>query len=161
PNAPPSGTKCVSHLRSGASRLKFSHGLTTFVRSARGETRLRPVPRQVPASAAMTAPGTAPVDVRGAGPEVAVETFLRLLERALVCTGGQILPRGVGDDEGDVSALPGTLGLACHRHGRVQGSPGRNAGEDALLVQQLPCPLERGVGGDREAGGQHRLVVEL
>src|SRR5262249_42573944 len=75
---------------------------------------------------------------------------LDLLDRLRVDAGGEVLPAVVGDDEDDVAALE----LAGDAVGDRGDRTGGDAGEDALLVEQLLRP------DDRVAVGDHDLAVE-
>src|SRR3712207_7682407 len=66
-------------------------------------------------------------------PELALERGRRLLQRARVGTGGQVLPATVADDEDDVGPATGGDLLVGDAQRRVQDRAGRDAGEDALL----------------------------
>src|SRR4051794_36552623 len=110
------------------------------------------------AGAATAPPGG---DGAASGPELALEAILGLVDRALVGAGGQVLPAAVRDHERDVGglALADALGRLAER--RVQDRAGRDAGEDALVVEQLTDPPDGVPRPDREAGVDQRLVVQL
>src|SRR5690606_40369062 len=82
-------------------------------------------------------PGVGARRYGGSGPELAFEALLRLFQRALVGSGGQVLPSGVGDDERDVGALPLPDGPGRHPEGGVQHAAGGDAREDPLFVEEL------------------------
>src|SRR5690606_16679412 len=108
-----------------------------------------------------TARRTRPGAQASSGPELALEAGLRLLQGAAVGAGRQVLPAAVGDDEDDVGPLARLDRLPRHPQRRVQRAAGRDAREDALLLQQLAGAAQRVPGRDGEPGGQHRLVVQL
>src|SRR6476661_4889452 len=95
------------------------------------------------------------------GPELALEAVLRLVDGALVGPGGEVLPATVADDEGDVGTLARLDGLGRLAERRVQDRPGGDAGEDALLLEQLPDSAYGVPRPDREPRVDQRLVVEL
>src|SRR5437764_862437 len=59
------------------------------------------------------------------------------------------------------SIATGAHGPAGDAQGRMQDGAGRDADEDALLLQQLARPANRVGRTDREAGREHRGVVQL
>src|SRR4051794_13710136 len=79
---------------------------------------------------------------------------LDLLDGLGVQAAGEVLPAVVGDDEDDV-ALVELGGDAVRDAGdRARG----DAGEDALLVEQLARPEDRVVVGDEDLAVQQRQV---
>src|SRR3954471_15425103 len=85
-----------------------------------------------PTSAAHPAAARHRCGVSGSGPELALELRGRLLERARVGAGGQVLPPAVADDEADVGPPARRDLLVGDAARRVQDRAGRDAGEDAL-----------------------------
>ncbi len=78
-----------------------------------------------------------------------------------VGAGGQVLPAGVGDHEGDVGALTGPACRLADSQRGVQHRARRDAGEDPFGVHQL-AGAAHGVGrADRVPGGQHLRVVQF
>ena len=75
---------------------------------------------------------------------------------ALVGAGGEVLPAAVADDERDVGALPRLDRLGRLAQRRVQDRAGGDAGEDALLLEQLADPAYGVARADREAGVDQR-----
>src|SRR6478672_10557266 len=88
---------------------------------------------------------------RSSGPELALEAVLGLVDGALVGAGGEVLHASVGHDERDVGALPRLDRLGGLAERGVQDRPGRDAGEDALELEQLPDPADGVARADREA----------
>src|SRR3954462_4588104 len=93
-----------------------------------------------------------PGSARAAGPELALEGLLGLLERAGGGAGREVLPAAVRDHEGDVGPLTVTHGLHRLAHRGVQDRAGGDAGEDALLLDQLTGTTQRLARPYREAG---------
>ena len=94
-------------------------------------------------------------------PELTLEPVLGLVDGAFVGPGGEVLPAAVADHEDDVGALAGPDGLGGLRERGVQDRAGRDAGEQALALEQLPDPAHRVARADREARVDQRLVVQL
>src|SRR5699024_3457155 len=105
--------------------------------------------------------GNATGGLRGSGPELPVEFLRGLVQRAAVGARGKILPSRVGDHESDIGAFPAPTGTLGHRQRGVQHGPGRDTGEDSLVLQQLPGPPESVVGPYREPTVEHALVVQF
>src|SRR4051794_30213079 len=102
--------------------------------------------------------GASTREIYRSGPELALEPLGRLVERAGVRTGRQVLPARVADHERDVCALARldrTVGL---RERGVQDRAGGDADEQPLLVDELPRAPQRVLGADREARVEHRRV---
>src|SRR3954453_5723225 len=97
----------------------------------------------------------------GSGPELALEVVLRLVERAFVGAGREVLPAAVADDERDVRAVTGLDRLGRDAERRVQDRAGGDAREDAFRRPQLARPPYGVAWADREARSQDRLVVQL
>ena len=105
-----------------------------------------------------TARGTSAVPL---GPELALERGGRLVERAGVGAGGEVLPATVADDEDDVGPAAGRDLLVGDPERGVQDRAGRDPGEDALALHQLAGAVDGVVGAHAEARVQQRGVVEL
>src|SRR4051794_6922787 len=95
------------------------------------------------------------------GPELTLETVLRLVDGALVGAGGEVLPAPVADHEGDVGSLAGLDRLGRLAEGGVQDRARGDAGEDPLLLEQLAHAADGVTRADREARVDQRLVVQL
>src|SRR4051794_16524996 len=81
----------------------------------------------------------------GSPPDGGVE-ILDLVDRTSVDARGQVFPAVVADDEDDVALVE----LAGDAHGDRGDGAGGDAGEDALLVEQPPCPDDRVVVRDED-----------
>src|SRR5438093_717397 len=90
-----------------------------------GPSTISAMPRTTISSSGPTWKGISP-------PHRGVEV-LHLVHRQRVDAAGEVLPAVVGHDEDDVALVE--LTGDPHRHRR--DGPGRDAGEDALLVEQL------------------------
>src|SRR4051794_15648678 len=97
----------------------------------------------------------------GSGPELALEPVLGLIDRALVGTGGEVLPTTVADHEGYVGLLPCLERLRGLGQSSVQDRPGGDSGEDAFELEQFPDPAYGVPRPDREPGVDEGLVVQL
>ena len=71
---------------------------------------------------------------------------LDLVDRQRVDAAGQVLPAVVADDEDDVALVH----LAGDAHRDRGDRAGRDAGEQALLVEQLARPHDRVAVGDED-----------
>src|SRR3954451_4619979 len=87
---------------------------------------------------------------RRSGPELALQLGGRLLERARVGAGGQVLPPAVADDEADVGPPARRDLLVGDAERGVQDRAGRDTGEDALALDQLPGAVDGVLGPDAE-----------
>src|SRR5262245_52057392 len=95
------------------------------------------------------------------GPELTLEPILGLVDGALVGPGGKVLPAAIGHHERDVGALAGLDRLRRLRERGVQDRAGRDSGEDALELEQLPDPTYGVTRAHREASVDQVGVVEL
>src|SRR5436305_23892 len=73
-------------------------------------------------------------------PELSLEPLRGFVERAVICACTQVFPAAICDDEGDVGCFVRFHRAACFAQRRVQDRTGRDAGEDALLLDQLAGP---------------------
>src|SRR3954451_16319153 len=109
-------------------------------------------------------PGTVPHRSGGgpgrSGPELALQCGGRLLQRARVGAGGEVLPAAVADDEADVGPPAGGQFLVGDAQRGVQDRAGRDAGEDALALHQLAGAVDGVLGSDGEPRVQQRRVVQ-
>src|SRR5919107_5143714 len=71
------------------------------------------------------------------GPELTFQCRGGLVERARVGAGREVLPAAVAHDEGDVGLASGRHLLVGDAERSVQDGTGRDAGEDALALDQL------------------------
>ncbi len=94
-------------------------------------------------------------------PELAVERFLGLGERAAVGAGGEIFPATIGDQEGHVGAPPRLDRLVRDIERRMQDRARGEAREEAFDLDELPGTQHRVAGADGEAAGEDGGVVEL
>src|SRR4051812_34079373 len=95
------------------------------------------------------------------GPELALEVGLGLVQRACVGAGREVLPSRITDHQRHVGATTFLRSLGRHAERGMQDRTGRDAGEDALVVEQLTDPAYGVPRPYRETRRQHRLVVEL
>ena len=67
------------------------------------------------------------------GPQLAFETLLGLVDRALVGAGREVLPTAVGDHKNDVGCLALAQTLRCLSQRCVQDRAGGDAGWQTFL----------------------------
>src|SRR6266571_1566284 len=117
-----------------------------------------PLPTARPASGSFLGPSTTISSSgptwKGISPPHRGVEVLHLVHRQRVDAAGEVLPAVVGHDEDDVALVE--LAGDPHRHRR--DGPGRNAGEDALVVEQLAGPDDRVAVGDEDLAVQDRDV---
>jgi hypothetical protein len=94
-------------------------------------------------------------------PELTFEGLLGLVDGALVGAGGEVLPAAVRHDERDVRRLPRVDSPGGLGQRGVQDGAGRDAGEDALELEQLADPAYGVARADREPRVDEVGVVEL
>src|SRR5690349_10205941 len=95
------------------------------------------------------------------GPELALEPLLGLLDRALVGTGGEVLPAAVAHHERDVGPLPRLDALGRLSQRRMQDRAGGDPGEDAFGFEQLARTPNRVLRTDGVTRVDQALVVQL